>query len=540
MLATAVSTAPTMDTALAAANGTGSDILESDVIESIRAVASSGANITRHPRRFLSDLGGFGRASGALVGQKWLTPEALDECVLFWDDGYRALMRDLFRSYLFSTEATRYRPRDWAALFWFGVLATSSSVLFLPLLLPLVRTALEGVGENGIDEAVYVPPSFGRARRAAMRRLRRPREPPLERFLGDGAPRDAGDGIAFFRDGTTLLVRDARRGALTSRERDTWGSYALFALLAFSSFPLTPLVVPLIDKRRTGEGERTSDYVPSSYRPERRKALTRLRGIAATRFGTTPVDTLRAVATASGETLPPPEALLAAILRAQRGRGKGQSSSFLDALAGTPGRRWQLAYVAGKPAVMAMRKRLQTPHHKSSRKSQEDPNGVPGGTWYRALERLLLPWTRLRDGTYVDSDLCSAIQNFDAQSMQNKNGVFGVLKSDFFQASVEGPFSWDGECEVHDYSSGQRAEAKRRRGASVCAFRPTTAAFQLGPWWKIEQDLPEERPFSETHIRDLPFFKFIHVDDKVAVAMGRSGGVALWTRMAETSEVGES
>jgi len=73
---------------------------------------------------------------------------------------------------------------------------------------------------------------------------------------------------------------------------------------------------------------------------------------------------------------------------------------------------------------------------------------------------------------------------------------------------------------------------RRKKGAGVCAFRPTTTTFRIGPW-KFDQDLPEETPFDETHIRDLPFFKFIHVDDRVAVAVGRSGGVALWTRMVE-------
>ena len=62
----------------------------------------------------------------------------------------------------------------------------------------------------------------------------------------------------------------------------------------------------------------------------------------------------------------------------------------------------------------------------------------------------------------------------------------------------------------------------------------------MGPWWEIEQDIPEETPFEMTHIRDLPFFKFIHVDDKVAVAMGRSGSVALWKRMDDGEEASKT
>lgn len=36
-------------------------------------------------------------------------------------------------------------------------------------------------------------------------------------------------------------------------------------------------------------------------------------------------------------------------------------------------------------------------------------------------------------------------------------------------------------------------------------------------------------------MKSLPFFKFIHVDDVVAVAQGRSGSVALWTRLPRDS-----
>lgn len=428
------------------------------------------------------------------------------------------------------------------ALGWFGVLASSSSILFLPLLLPLIKVALEDVGEDGIDESTYIPPSFGSKRLMAMRRLRRPNEQPLSRYLANGTPRNAQEGISFFRDGTLLLVRDIKRGALTSREDDNWGSYAWFTFLAFSSFPITPLIIPLIDKRRNGENDATSDYVPSSYRPERLRALKRLRDIKAFQFGITAVDVLRAVGSVEEEDRPPPEMVLEAILKTQRQSRKQDKSVFLENLAGVPGRQWELAYVAGKSAVDAMRKQqLQDSNDRSTTNdgnNDEKSGGISSSdSWYRPLERLLLPWTRLRDGLYIDSNLVSAIQNFDVQTMQNKNGVFQILKSDFFQTTVEGPFSWDGDCRTKDRLYGQAAvgdgnHPKRNKNAAVCAFRPIRATYQLGPW-KIDQDIPEDKPFDQTHIRDLPFFRFIHVDDRVAVALGRSGGVALWVRMAE-------
>ena len=37
-------------------------------------------------------------------------------------------------------------------------------------------------------------------------------------------------------------------------------------------------------------------------------------------------------------------------------------------------------------------------------------------------------------------------------------------------------------------------------------------------------------PFEQVRPTQLPFFKFLLVDDVVAVAQGRSGGVAVWVR----------
>ena len=101
--------------------------------------------------------------------------------------------------------------------------------------------------------------------------------------------------------------------------------------------------------------------MPSSYRPERLKALARLRGMEVrSRLTVTAVDTLRAVnvveeGDVKAKAKPPPETVLRVILEAQRDPA-ADKSLFLEALAGTPGRRWELAYIAGKPAVVAARK----------------------------------------------------------------------------------------------------------------------------------------------------------------------------------------
>ena len=80
-----------------------------------------------------------------------------------------------------------------------------------------------------------------------------------------------------------------------------------------------------------------------------------------------------------------------------------------------------------------------------------------------------------------------------------------------------GPFKWP--------------DPERR---SVCAFEPTRARCQLGAreWeWSLEADDASPSAFDEAPVSKLPFFKFLLVDEKVAVAQGRSGGVAVWARI---------
>ena len=91
---------------------------------------------------------------------------------------------------------------------------------------------------------------------------------------------------------------------------------------------------------------------------------------------------------------------------------------------------------------------------------------------------------------------------------------------------MHGPFKWP--------------EPTRR---AICAFQPTVVRCQLGPldWeWPLEPEAvgpstPSDAkaaplPFEKAPVTKLPFFKFLHVDSVVAVAQGRSGSVAVWTR----------
>eukprot|EP00747_Dinoflagellata_sp_TGD_P171040 gnl/TRDRNA2_/TRDRNA2_204084_c0_seq1.p1 gnl/TRDRNA2_/TRDRNA2_204084_c0~~gnl/TRDRNA2_/TRDRNA2_204084_c0_seq1.p1 ORF type:complete len:346 (+),score=53.19 gnl/TRDRNA2_/TRDRNA2_204084_c0_seq1:99-1136(+) len=235
-----------------------------------------------------------------------------------------------------------------------------------------------------------------------------------------------------------------------------------------------------------------------------------------------PIEIIHAAAKKGG-TRPPPMDLLNAIVAQNRlpRRTPGDSCTFFESLAGggSPGRRWRLVYAAGKDAVVAARK---------SRKESVEQTPT---AWMRGLAEVVAPWTKLKGGVYLD-DYVTAIQRFDAEKLENENGIFAVLGADWVRFTVLGPFKWP-----------------KPVTRNLCAFRPTSATIALGGWsnsWSLEADpgtkslfstspaqdaAVADLPFEELPVNKLPFFKFIHVDDKVALAIGRSGGAALWARM---------
>ena len=206
-------------------------------------------------------------------------------------------------------------------------------------------------------------------------------------------------------------------------------------------------------------------------------------------------------------TRPAPAALLAAIV-ALDARPAGRER-FLDELAGggPPGQRWRLLYTAGADAVSAARKACRSASSGSS------------PSWQDSLSEAVLPWTKLKHGLYVDQ-LVTAIQRFDSSTFENENGILGVLGVDWIRLTVHGPFKWP--------------QPEKR---AICAFQPTVMKLSLGPLaWEFpmtaETAAAASTPtFDEQPVTKLPFFKFVLVDELVAVAQGRSGGVALWVRM---------
>ncbi len=101
-------------------------------------------------------FGSFGSASGGLIGS-WLTPQRLEDCASFWDEGTSCLLRDAARGRLRAGADAR-------RLLWLIVIALSTFP-YTPLLLPLIERALE-------DKAPEVPAAYAPRRRAAWRRLR--------------------------------------------------------------------------------------------------------------------------------------------------------------------------------------------------------------------------------------------------------------------------------------------------------------------------------------------------------------------------------
>ena len=214
---------------------------------------------------------------------------------------------------------------------------------------------------------------------------------------------------------------------------------------------------------------------------------------------------LHSAASATG-LRPPPVVLLDAILEAQNlGQGEGAAvrSEFFDSLAGggSPGRQWKLIYTASPSALRGLRGKKNL-----DKRRKEVP----------FLQRMVskvneaLPWTW---GLYVDA-LVTAIQRFDAATFENENGVFAVLGWDGVRFSVKGPFKWP-QPEVR----------------AVCAFQPTSACVRVVGWETVFSLEPGPVAFVDTPPTKLPFFKFVHIDDRVAVAIGRSGGAAVWARL---------
>ena len=174
---------------------------------------------------------------------------------------------------------------------------------------------------------------------------------------------------------------------------------------------------------------------------------------------------------------PPPEVVFTAMRALEKGGAR--PDEFLAKLGGvrSPGRRWRLVFTTGTKDVQAALKGLAG-------------SDLPG-----------------KGGNYFP---IPAAQRFDAEAGEIENGVF---LGAFAALTFRGPFRWRGKraLDFDFYSLGLRVGpfsteldiSKGKAGKGYEAFEPAKGG---------------------------PSFSWAYVDDDIAVARGRGGGLAIWRR----------
>ena len=241
-----------------------------------------------------------------------------------------------------------------------------------------------------------MPPALSSRRIAALRRMRRADavhrdfEPVADSLYE--TPQDLVESFAFFRDGTSVLVRDISRGRLRSEA----AVLVLFSGLALTTFPLTPMLLPVIDKWRGDvAGLRRGDYVPGAFTRRKLAAVRRVHRGGGVDGMKSALQRLRQATSGDPSQRPSTDTLLTAILVAQQHGPGGQRACLLDNLAGGGGggRRWRLVYTADKASVVASRHRLKL--SKDSKEARRRPLLAQ----VASAMRRALPWSQ---GLYVD------------------------------------------------------------------------------------------------------------------------------------------
>lgn len=173
-----------------------------------------------------------------------------------------------------------------------------------------------------------------------------------------------------------------------------------------------------------------------------------------------------------------PKDLFAAIRQLEK--QKLSADGWPDKLGGesSPGRRWQLVFTTGTKQVQDALK-----------------GGKGGGSYFPLI----------------------AAQRWDTPKQEIENGVYlGHIAS----ISFLGPWAMNSKKMTFDF---KRINIK------------------LGPWkfgfnLKAGQFGTKKDPQEGEKQKDGPFFLFIYVDDKVCVARGRGGGLAMWGRTSPVWE----
>lgn len=141
----------------------------------------------------------------------------------------------------------------------------------------------------------------------------------------------------------------------------------------------------------------------------------------------------------------------------------------------SPGNRWRLVFTTGTKDVAAALRN----------------NGAGGGGKYFPI---------------------TAVQKWDASKNEIENGIFlGHL----IALKFRGPYKFSGKKLQFDFD---------------------TIAIKLGPMFEFPL---KAKINPATYVPDPkgPFFIFVYVDEKVCVARGRGGGIAMWARTTPSEEL---
>lgn len=181
------------------------------------------------------------------------------------------------------------------------------------------------------------------------------------------------------------------------------------------------------------------------------------------------------VHTAASDSSVPPKQVFQAMRTLEK--EKLPTDGWNTILGGTssPGNRWRLVFTTGTKEVAAALRN----------------SGAGGGGKYFPI---------------------TAVQKWDASKNEIENGIFlGHL----IALTFRGPYKFTGKKLQFDFD---------------------TIAIKLGP--KFEFPLKAKiNPASYVPDPKGPFFIFVYVDEKVCVARGRGGGIAMWARTTPSEEL---
>ncbi|CAG9467783.1 unnamed protein product [Pedinophyceae sp. YPF-701] len=144
---------------------------------------------------------------------------------------------------------------------------------------------------------------------------------------------------------------------------------------------------------------------------------------------------------------------------------------------------------------------------------------VPAKKWTQALKA----GPAGNVGAYWKDALAPAAQRWSARDMEIENGVFPANGAIAF--TLRGPFVMSGQRLCFDFTSCCVKLGSLELKFDIAKPEEAKQRFKDFKEWGGKGKTDKLTP------NKVPFFVFKHVDDGLAVAQGRSGGVAFWVRV---------